>query len=179
MKKIVFLLSVFFIVITVYSQDNHFDEIRKIYFEELNASGASKLIAAVNSSKLQNTPLGMAYLGAAYSASAGEEKLPLGKLRKFNKGKDLLEKAVSGKPLDVEIRFLRMATQTMSPAFLGYKGDIENDKKLILLTFNLVEPNFPNPYFYRQICAFMLEHAQLTPDERAKVKGVQAKLLKK
>ena len=179
MKRIMLFLSVFSFVVNSYSQDKRYAEIRKIYFEELNSSGAAKLISAVNTYKLDNDPLGMAYLGAAYSASAGDESLPLGKLRKFNKGKDLLENAVAGKPLDVEIRFLRMATQIMSPAFLGYKGDIENDKKLILLTFYLVEPNHPNSYFYRHICTFMIEHSELTPQERAKVKDLQTKLSKK
>lgn len=159
MKRIFLLFSVFPFMVNSYSQDNRYAEIRRNYFEELNPSGAAKLISTVNTNKLDNDPLGMAYLGAAYSASAGDESLPLGKLRKFNKGKDLLENAVARKPLDVEIRFLRMATQIMSPAFLGYKGDIENDKKLILLTFNLVEPNHPNSYFYRHICTFMLEHS--------------------
>jgi hypothetical protein len=178
MNRIVVFVSIFTFAIAGYAQDKRYAEIRRIYSEGLNLSGVAKLISAVNNFKLATKPLGMAYLGTANCSSAGEESSPLGKLRKFNQGKDLLENAVAGEPLDGEIRFLRMATRIMSPAFLGYKGDIENDKKLILLTFYLVEPNHPNSYFYRQICAFMQDHSELTPDELAKAKDLQTKLSK-
>lgn len=180
MNKAIITLIFSLIVNFSVAQSNPFTEIRRLYFEELNTDGgAGRLIAAVNRMNLNKDPLGMAYLGAAYSASAGEERTPFGKLKKFNKGKDLIEEAVLLKPLDVEIRFLRMATQIMSPTFLGYNGDIENDKKLILLTFNLIDSNHPNSYFYKHICSFMLKNSKLTDVERAKVKDLQMKLLKK
>lgn len=175
---LIFFMSV--IVSSSVAQSTPFAEIRRLYFDELNSEGgAGRLIAAINRMNLSGDPLGKAYLGAAYAVSAGDERTPLGKLRKFNQGKDLIEEAVLMKPLDVEIRFLRMATQIMSPSFLGYNEDIENDKKLILLTFNLIDSNHPNSYFYKHICSFMLRNSKLTDIERAKVKDLQTKLLKK
>jgi hypothetical protein len=57
---------------------------------------------------------------------------PLSKYSNFNKGKKLLENAVKRDPKNLEIRFMRYICQEKTPSFLGYKENLEEDKKFIL-----------------------------------------------
>jgi hypothetical protein len=64
---------------------------------------------------------------------------PLEKWNSFSKGKTLLQKSVGKEPLNVEIRFLRLAMQSKSPSFLGYSEDIPKDKIFILQQFKSLD----------------------------------------
>lgn len=44
----------------------------------------------------------------------------------------MLEEAINADQENMELRFLRFAAQTNAPAMLGYRGEIEEDKKVIL-----------------------------------------------
>jgi hypothetical protein len=120
---------------------------------------------------LENTdllkdPVMLAYRGASSAAAAGAVSGVRKKLEYFNRGKSELEKAVSLKHLDAEIRFLRMATQINAPGFLGYNGDIRNDKSIIINTLKSVGANHPNAYLYLRICRFMLANTELDASEK-------------
>ncbi|MCG2460166.1 hypothetical protein K8352_05360 [Flavobacteriaceae bacterium F89] len=53
----------------------------------------------------------------------------------FNKGRDLLEYAVKEDPSNIEIRCIRMSVQENSPNIVGYRDNIEEDKKFILINY--------------------------------------------
>lgn len=73
-----------------------------------------------------------AYLGAFQTIWAKHSSNPISKLQTFKKGKRNIEDAVMSKPDNVEIRLLRLSVQSNCPSFLGYKKNIEEDKKFIL-----------------------------------------------
>jgi hypothetical protein len=128
--------------------------------------GALKLYKSLENSDLAKDPVMLAYRGASSAASAGSVGGAWKKLEYFNHGKSELEKAVRMKPLDAEIRFLRLATQANSPGFLGYKGDLKNDMALIIQLLTSVNSNHPNAYLYLRICRFMLLYVELGTSEK-------------
>ncbi len=143
------------------SQTLSIDKVRDQFFTmEQTENGALKLYQTINSVGVAGNPLLLAYRGACSAASAESVSGVRSKLENFNRGKNDLEKAVELKPLDAEIRFLRLATQLKSPGFLGYKADIKYDKAMIINTFNLVPGNHPNAYLYQRICGFLLANAE-------------------
>jgi hypothetical protein len=48
-----------------------------------------------------------------------------------DKGKKRINEAVMTDPDNVEIRLVRLSVQIKSPSFLGYKSNIDEDKKFI------------------------------------------------
>ena len=56
---------------------------------------------------------------------------PFVKLKYFNAGRELLDKAISKDSTNVELRFLRFAVQTEVPSLLFYFGEKEEDKRML------------------------------------------------
>lgn len=79
------------------------------------------------------------YNGMAYMIRANYTWNPYNKLSYFNKGRDMLDAAISKDPSNLELRFLRFGVQTNAPAFLGYSGKIEEDKSVILKGYALLK----------------------------------------
>lgn len=74
-----------------------------------------------------------AYLGAFQTIWAKHCFNPISKLQTFRKGKKNIEEAVVLNPTNIEIRIVRLSVQSNCPSFLGYKKNIEEDKKFILV----------------------------------------------
>lgn len=170
-KQVFILLS--FSLLTVadlQAQTMTVEKAREQFFtQDKTADGALKLYNSLEKADLGKNPVLLAYRGASSAAAAGSVNGVRKKLEYFNRGKDELEKAVGLKPLDAEIRFLRLATQVNAPGFLGYNSEIESDKALIIKTLQSVAANHPNSYLYHRICNFMLSHAELKNSEKTVV----------
>lgn len=123
------------------------------------------------SSKFEKSPPSEALLSAYYGASTAAAPAclgsPLDKLKYFRKGKALLDKAVTLEPTHVEIRFLRFATQTKAPSFLGYSGNIDEDKKVILTNFATYSKSKGNTVMTKQIANFLIASGKLSAGEKA------------
>lgn len=156
------------------------EEARELYFAmDKSGDGALKLYKALENADLSKNPVMLAYRGAASAAAAGSADGVRKKLEFFNKGKGELDKAAGVKPLDAEIRFLRLATQVNAPGFLGYTSNIKSDKTLIINTLSSVPANHPNAYLYQRICSFMLTHADLEATEKNTVNQLLVKFKSK
>lgn len=108
-----------------------------------------------------------AYYGASLAAAPECLNNPLDKLKYFRRGKQFLDEAVKLDPTQVEIRFLRFATQTKAPSFLGYSGNIDEDKKTIFRFFVSYAKLEDNREMSRQITRFLINSGKLTADEQA------------
>lgn len=84
-------------------------------------------LSAVNKSGVHQ-----AYLGAFQTIWAKHCINPISKLQTFKRGKKNIEEAVAFNPNNIEIRIVRLSVQSNCPSFLGYKKNIEEDKKFIL-----------------------------------------------
>lgn len=74
----------------------------------------------------------LGYRGATKMVMAKHVFNPFTKLSYFNAGKKMLNTAISKDHTNVELIFLRYATQVSAPSILGYNNHIETDKKQIL-----------------------------------------------
>jgi hypothetical protein len=168
MRKYAILLVMLFLGISqIRAQQISIDKVRDQFFAwDKTEDGALKLYKLLEKADLSKDPVMLAYRGASSAASAGSVSGVRKKLEYFNRGKSELEKAVSLKHLDAEIRFLRLATQLNAPGFLGYTGDIMNDKALIIQLLTSVNANHPNAYLYLRICRFILAYAELDASEK-------------
>jgi len=152
------------------------EEVRELFFTmDMSDDGALKLYKTIENADLSKNAVFLAYRGAASAAAAGSASGVRKKLEFFNRGKGEIEKAVGLKPLDAEIRFLRLATQVNAPGFLGYSSDIKSDKSLIINTLLVVPANHANAYLYQRICSFMLTYADLEATEKTTVNQLLVK----
>lgn len=169
--RIVFLLAFPLLCATAQGQYPELQNVRKMFFTmNLTKDGSLILYYRLEHLDLNQNNLLLAYRGAASAASAGAVDGVFNKLKFFLNGKSDLELAIHNKPSDPEIRFLRLATQLNAPAFLGYKGDINNDKKLIINELLSKEQNTANDYLYSRISRFLLDSGLLLPMEKDQLK---------
>ncbi|HPJ62753.1 hypothetical protein [Lentimicrobium sp.] len=167
----------FFLLLLIFSGQTalaqvSLDMARKMYFGmDKDECGALKL-----SEKFGNTPPAdpvlLAYYGASTAAAPNCIGNPAKKISYFRKGKQMLEEAVTKKPGQLEIRFLRFATQTKAPSFLGYNANIQEDKKFILENINRFGSQPSNRETAAKIAGFMVDSGQLTKDEALRIKTV-------
>jgi hypothetical protein len=180
MSRFRYIVFVFFILVAgiqnLNAQKVSVEDAREQYFS-MDKSGAValKLYKTLENADLSKNPVMLAYRGAASAAAAGSANGVRKKLEFFNRGKGELDKAAGMKPLDAEIRFLRLATQVNAPGFLGYTSDIKSDKTLIINTLSSVPANHPNAYLYQRICSFMLTHGDLEATEKNTVNQLLVK----
>lgn len=83
----------------------------------------------------------LAYLGASETLIAKHAANPQEKIQLFRKGKEKIEQAVQGNYSQVEIRVIRLMVQSKSPAILGYRANISEDKQVIISNFSNLSPD--------------------------------------
>lgn len=136
-------------------------EIRQLYTNSISKSTASdNLISYFNSNPPRNE-IELAYEGAGRMVRAKHLFFPHDKLATYNKGKELLETALAKAPLSLEIRYLRFSIQYESPSFLGYKGSMQEDRKMLVEQVSSVK----DPELKSQIINFLLKEAKVKPEE--------------
>jgi len=128
--------------------------------------GALALYRQLSKENVNKNAVLLAYRGAALAASAKSAEGVFNKLECFKSGTSEIEKAVAMSPTDVEILFIKLATQEKAPRFLMYFGDIEADKAYILKRLEAMPANCPNAYLYQRICQFLLINRNLDKSEK-------------
>ena len=76
-----------------------------------------------------------AFEGALLMKKAGMVGNPKDKLSLFKAGHEKLEQQIKQTPANTEYRLLRLMIQENAPSFLGYKDNLEEDKKAIVTNF--------------------------------------------
>ena len=130
--KCILALTLFFYCMTAPAKGMVMEEIRELYKNApVEENACERLIALLDSLKQKN-PVLQGYKGSATMMMAQHVSNPFLKLSYFHKGKAMLHQAIDADQENMELRFLRFAAQTNAPAMLGYRGEIQNDKRLIL-----------------------------------------------
>lgn len=62
---------------------------------------------------------------------------PISKLKIFNKTKRKLDSLIDKNPENIDLRYVRLMLQEKTPSILGYKDNIEDDKKFLKREFEL------------------------------------------
>jgi|NOAtaT_6_FD_contig_31_394399_length_740_multi_5_in_0_out_0_1 hypothetical protein len=108
------------------------EKAREAYEKSIHDSKAGESFLNETSDVQNLTPLLKGYRGAVLMIMASHYFNPWSKLNSYNAGKELLETAIRERATDAELRYLRFAIQTNSPAFLGYNSHIKTDKEFLL-----------------------------------------------
>ncbi|MBU2912508.1 MULTISPECIES: hypothetical protein [Reichenbachiella] len=77
-----------------------------------------------------------AYTGALLTKKASFVKGVADKVKAFKEGATMLEEEIEADGANIEFRFLRLAVQEKSPGILGYKDNMDEDKKMILENYS-------------------------------------------
>lgn len=107
------------------------ENLRSMYLSATDATSTEKLLQAAQQAD-QSNPLFLAYHGTALAMMAGHVSGPREKLKWFDQGKELIEKAAAADPNNPEIAFLRFSVQSEAPRFLGYHNQISSDANIVV-----------------------------------------------
>lgn len=130
LKKVMILVIFSLVGIACYGQSMDLESIRANYKKAVSDKKIClTMIERLSTDKESSVHL--SYLGAFQMIWAKHITNPISKLKTFNKGKKNIDHAVMVEPSNLEIRILRLSVQKNSPAFLGYKKNIEEDEKFI------------------------------------------------
>jgi len=119
----------------------------------------NKAVATSNKS-----PVLEGYFGALNVAMSRHAFL-FQKMSYFNKGTEILEKAIKNAPNEVELRFLRLTIQMNVPGFLGYSDNIDSDKRYLIYNYQKALP-----FLRKRIVDFVQDSEGFTASEKEQVK---------
>ena len=174
MKSLFLLLILYLSVATVDAQDISLDSLRMLYFEEwIGKCGAEKLVAYTEPVDENASPVHKAYRGAGLATTSNCTSWPIRKITRFRDGKALIEEAVSLKPNDLEVRFLRFTIQRNIPDFLGY-DNVEEDRKFIMERLTLYLKKGEQSHLTKLILKYMFDTEELTRDQILDLEAVSA-----
>ena len=112
-------------------QQLNIDKIRKEYAEAVDDED----LCVYNFEQLQEAAKSTTekvYLAAYEILLAKHMGNPFKKVGQFKEGKKHLEELIQENPNHIEARFIRWSVQVHAPGFLGYKGNIIEDKNFLI-----------------------------------------------
>ena len=131
----IFFSIVFAVTLSLFQSYNLAD-IRKMYVESSDSKiNATKFYDLMNKYSKNDETL-LAYKGASLTLKAKFTTGIKPKKEWFVKGATMLESVIKSNPNNVEARLILLSIQENTPKVLKYKGNIDADKKQILLLFN-------------------------------------------
>lgn len=142
-------------------------QIRSMYAKSVESKQTAQTLLAILDQQEQSAFV-LGYKGATKMVMAKHVFNPFTKLSYFNAGKKMLNTAISKDNDNVELVFLRYATQVSAPSILGYNHHIETDKKLILKSLGNDQID---EQLAKTIVSFMKQQ-KLTSAEKQQLRGI-------
>lgn len=130
MKSLVLILFAFFSFI-----QNPTDVRDQYYAASKSKQNAEKFYNSLAKYNKDNKTM-LAYKGAALALKSKYASDKKDKKELFTEGVTTIENCVKQDPSNIEIRLIRLSVQENTPKFLKYKANIEEDKKVILSSFD-------------------------------------------
>lgn len=130
MKSILFLVLPLFFGLSL----SRFD--KSVFYQSLKSDSVEEIqlqIEKLDEVKDRNID---AYKGTLLIKMSRYLNAPKDKLTSFNRGKALLESAITAYPDNIEYRFLRLTIQENCPKMLNYNQNIEEDSQLVVQHFS-------------------------------------------
>ena len=107
--------------------------VRNMFYRAVKSSKTSDSLFQKLSTVNDSTPaVWQGYKAMSHFMISYHSYNPYTKFSHFLEGKKILEKAITKDPNNIELRFLRLTSQLNTPSFLGYQGNIAEDKASIL-----------------------------------------------
>jgi hypothetical protein len=150
-------------------QPVNINKIRDLYCSaplvKQDAKQLDQLMVGVNVDT--NAPVLVCYKGASQMIDAKYSLNPYLKFENFNKGKELMTKAISRDTLNLEMRFIRYSIQSNLPGFLGYHDELSSDKNFLLVNTRLAS----DPQLKEIIFTFFCGQSMIKPEELKQLKN--------
>lgn len=164
MKQLAFLLMIHS---TTYAQ-NTINNLRELLYASYNSEvAADQLYNATEQVTLKSPAVLLGYKGMAEMMRCRYVISPIEKILCFNRGKKFLEVAIEKEYYNTELRYLRFTVQENAPAFLGYRKNIEADKKVLFHYLDKKElHNAQDTVLYNNIRAYLLQSDYCTGKEK-------------
>lgn len=143
---------------------------RDLFFSGNSENINTKLFELTKSAKLDQSPVRYAYNGLAIMRKAEYTYNPYKKLSFFNQGKKKIEAAIARNKTNSEIRFIRLSVQSNIPDFLGYSGDINADKRIIIQAINNGILS-SNQSFNNNVIEFLFSNNLISKEIRQQLRG--------
>ena len=143
-------------------QEVSLQEVRQLYKEAETSEEATETLLGQLEEADEAEPVLLAYRASGTMLMAKHVSNPFSKMGYFKKGKNMMQQAVDAAPGNAEIRFLRFALQSSTPAFLGYKDNMEEDKAFLLREL----PKLKNKELEQLILPFLINSDYLTEKEK-------------
>lgn len=160
-----FLVLLFIMAGSGEHQGTSLSEVRNLYQKASKEERAGIKLLKLTKGFDENNPVFLGYYGAAHMIRAKYVFNPFSKMSHFNKGKNLYSQAIEADPENIELRFLRFAVQSETPFFLGYKENLEEDKKFLLSKIKRLR----DLELYEMIVAYLRTSELLSPSEKEKL----------
>jgi len=160
MKQLVSLIISLFVFLI---QD--LSDIREQYYAASKTKQAAEKFYANLVAYNKDNKTMLAYKGAALTLQSKFTSDKKARKELFTEGVMLLENCVKKEPKNTEIRLIRLSIQEHTPKFLKYKANIEEDKKMILTSFDK-EPKELQNY----IRLYSQQSKLFTESEKQKIK---------
>lgn len=132
MRATCFCVILFHVMLStaVYGQDLKISDIRKDFkVGHKDEATCKKHLESLE--KYADTPVERGYEAAYHMFMAKHTGNPLKKMSYFKSGKNMLEKEIESNPDNIELRYIRLCIQYYIPSYLGYKGNIDEDKNFL------------------------------------------------
>lgn len=167
MKTII--LIILSLVFSIFVQEPAISEIRNLHEKAVEQEEAAEKLMQLLKPYNLDEPLLMGYRGAAHMLMAKHVGNPFTKMSHFKKGKNIFTETIEAAPQNVELRFLRFSVQSEAPAFLGYRGNLEEDKAILLNGIHDLE----NGQLKRLITGYLLSSEAISDAEKRKLRNPQ------
>lgn len=128
-----------FLLLSSYTHAASIEDIRKLYDKAIYSEKAAELLLDQTANNESDKSTLNGYKAATHMIMAKFYFNPWKKLHTFNKGKEQLEYAIQKDPENLELIYLRFMIQMNSPSFLHYNINVASDKKILLLSLNIIK----------------------------------------
>lgn len=130
--KLLFSILISFLFLTT----QELPDVREHYYVASKTKQNAEQFYKLLSNYSKNNSVILAYKGASITLQSKFASGLKQKKQLFIEGITLVENAVKNSPESAEIRLIRLSIQENTPKILKYKANIEEDKKIIIDTFD-------------------------------------------
>lgn len=141
---------------------------RKLLIEAENNKYAAKLfLEKTEKLATSNDIIFTGFKAMANIMMCKHDMNPITRIGYFNKGKSMLEYAISKEPDNIELIFYRYTVQVNVPSVLGYKSNLKDDKiKMINYIVSQKSVAKKDTELYNNIKSYLLNSSYCTNDEK-------------
>ena len=167
MKVYTIFLLFLFPFFNAHGQSITLDETRSLYVKSTrDKEVCEELYKRLSTLKTDDNYILSGYYGAVAANLANQVKEPAQKIKLFNQGRRLIEKAIQMDSLNLELHFLRFTIQSNCPRSLNYNRELEPDKTFIIKHLGQSR----DVRLQKKIATFMASSKSISEEEKLKFK---------